>query len=288
MMLWKGVWNILLIAISAVLFGYAFYKKRDLKLIVFLFFLAGLIYIFEMVILIFFQGYEFKPRFMGNPDKDNIAGALVSDFFIVPSASIVLSVFRRGFKAMIVVSMLFMIIEEAFLKLNIYQHYWWKTIYTGISLPMLFWIGTKVWGYITHRIPDRLKRFWLLYFCHISLHSTLFYPLVVINAFSLKIGWFENPYRDWVAFGLTYRCLFYSLAAAFVAVNRKNRKLFFAGYLCMLGTCVLLNQWGILHIFAWYFVLLLLFVDGSALYVLTLFDRMLTGKKKTAKPSQHA
>lgn len=154
---------------------------------------AGMIYVFEFVILLAFDAYEYKPHVLPIPYYDSVLGAVVSNMFVVPVAAMLIAVFRLR-----VGVLLFALgiggIEWLFLRLNVYEEHWWRIWYTIPSLAVFFGFA-KLWlrklregrsGYV----------FVSMWMASWSLAGTLIYAMALTGVRTFHLGVFDNVYRD--------------------------------------------------------------------------------------------
>ncbi|MGC5323990.1 hypothetical protein [Brevibacillus sp. SYSU BS000544] len=211
----------------------------------------------EYIVMILLPGYQYLPQI--NPDEwvDNLLGAFVSDFFIVPSVALVIAVFRLRLVWSVIFAIGFMGIEWLFLSLGIYKHFWWQTIYTGIGIFIYFCIGKKIWAY-TQNIERKnfiiIIYFFLLYLM-LNGRST-FFLVHLLHIVKFHIGWFNNPTRDHMAFA----GLFNEMTALLLTISFMLKRYYrWVGiFLLVLLDCVL-YKWNILQTASiWYLIVVIL------------------------------
>ncbi|WP_432666399.1 hypothetical protein R9X47_08615 [Wukongibacter baidiensis] len=216
------IWYLGLTIISLLVTGFTLWKKKNLKLIPFYFFLSVIIIYLEYVIFIIFESYTYRPNVLQNPYFDNILGAVVSDFFSVPAAAFAIAAFQLNYIWMISISILFMGIEYIFLKLNIYEQHWWKTIYTGIGLLIHFKISKEFWKSLSQTPSKTYVRIISLYASYHSIHGLLTYFLIVsFNLYLFHIGLVSNPFRDHFIVNVIYSIIIGWIAAIIIGFDLK-------------------------------------------------------------------
>lgn len=158
-------WYIGLVAVSFVLITAALLHRRDWKLIVLHTNVSSLIHPFEVVVLTA-DGYRYLPDIL--PTRaDNYVGAYISDFFIIPASAVVISAFSLSWRSILCIAAIFTGVDWFFNVIGIYRHFWWKSIYTGIGLIVLYAISGWIWSGIQKRrqsLPFRLLIIHLSYF----------------------------------------------------------------------------------------------------------------------------
>lgn len=216
------VWYFILTVVSIIIAGFTFFKKRNLKLVPFYFFLSAIIIYLEFVIMIIFESYTYYPKVLEDAYFDSILGGIVSDFFSVPAVAFAIAAFQLNHIWIALGSIIFMGIEYAFVKLQIYVHHWWKTIYTGVGLLIHFKIAKQFWKSLIQNPPKRYIRIISLYSSYHVIHGLLAFVLVVnFNLFYFHPGWVSNPSRDHMIFNVIYTIIISSIAAIIVGFKLK-------------------------------------------------------------------
>lgn len=156
--MWRKMWGkkkinkypyIILGIVHLIMLLYTFYKNKDRKkLTVLLLSYIGFAYIFEYIIVSFNQAYLYKPHFLKQKDKDNIMGAVLSQFFYVPTVALFITTFKLGWKAKLMFSVYFVLIEKLFIRLGIFKNKWWLITYTFLLIPISFVFNDKWLNYL--------------------------------------------------------------------------------------------------------------------------------------------
>lgn len=171
-------WYYGLVLLSLVLLAAALNHRRDWKLPVLHLIVFGIIQPFELFVLTT-NGYVYLPGVFGTA-IDNILGAIVSDFFIIPAVAVLLNALELSWYPAVGAAAIFTVIDWYFSLLDIYRHFWWKSIYTGIGLTILFMLSTRVWhGLKQHKAPR--------WFCLAVIYFTYF-PLQALITFAFNQG----------------------------------------------------------------------------------------------------
>lgn len=209
---------------------------------------------------------------------DSALGAVVSNGFIAPSACVFIATFGVGFWWILLIVAGFMGIEEIFIYLGIYEHYWWKTIYTGISFTILFSTGKWLWHKINNSNHSYFFRLIVLYLINVSLQgSVIFFYIVLFHHIEYRPGWFEDPSRDNIAFATLFVHIDSTLFA--LVVSLRAHWLWKAVLVAGLGCCFLwLIRLGIFFTSGiWPVIVLILFQIGL-LQLLNGLNRIVTVK----------
>lgn len=133
--------------------------------------MAAVIHPFELIVL-FFDAYRYFPGILPG-DADNYLGAYVSDLIIIPATVVAIRAFSISWPARLIIVIFFTFVDWFFTVLGIYQHYWWKSIYTGFGLIVLFAISDRLWAYLDSLHPPRPYRLLTIYLTYTPLHATL-------------------------------------------------------------------------------------------------------------------
>ena len=259
-----------------VLFVVSWRKAANKKIFIFYLCMAGFVYYFEFLVLVVLKCYEYILGVFKDPYLDNILGANVSDGFIVPITTVFIAVFDLGIVWIAFIVLCFLGIEELFLYLQVYKHYWWKTIYTGLGLFIQFGLGKWIWQYIQFHSKRFIVSFGVLYFANITIQATfLYYSSAIFNIIYYRVSWFDEPTRGHIAF----EALFAFVVSIFFASVVKAHYLWkFLLIVCIAGLNVILTKNGILEIPGYWVIALLSMVQVGYLFILKYFANILEEK----------
>ena len=169
------IWYVLLGIITLFELIYTFFKAEK-RSQVFAFFITilGVFLWIETPLVIFFKAYTYYPKILTqvpNPFDDVLAGNLFSQFSIA-AAALLMVVRKLKYYWYLIFAVLYSLIEELFLALGIYKHYWYQTWMTFVFFPLLFWLVKIMYEKITSGIKP------LFYYVYIF---TGFFPLYIIT-----------------------------------------------------------------------------------------------------------
>ncbi|WP_170006764.1 hypothetical protein [Bacillus fonticola] len=166
--------------------------------------IAGLAYLFELFIFVVGHSYAYNPGVLPEPFYDSTLGAISSQGFAVPIAAVATGVFQLNWKWMVGIIAFFFGIEVLFLRLDLYEHRWWETWMTSISLFVAFPF-CKWWMRKLCSSPSVWLQFISIYLFQVSIHTTsMFFLMAVFHLFTFCPGWFSDPSRDAVALMASY------------------------------------------------------------------------------------
>jgi len=133
------IWYLLLLLTSIIAIFLSLYKARNPKFtIAFLFSVIGLTFLLEAVLVIALKAYIYHPKIVSDSFLDSVFGNYFSQISI-SSTSVLITIFNLSSLWYFVFALIYYLIEELFIKLGIYEHFWYKSIYTSIGLIPLFW-----------------------------------------------------------------------------------------------------------------------------------------------------
>ncbi|HZG15521.1 MAG TPA: hypothetical protein VE710_10900 [Candidatus Bathyarchaeia archaeon] len=192
----------LIIVICISIFLWLIVRTRQYQSVVLYLAFVGMVYIFEYFVLVILDAYRYYPTFIANAYLDNILGAFVSNFAVVPTFALLIAVLQLHGGWIVAIALLLGATEWLFLELGIYQLNWWKISYTILGLLFFFWLA-RLW----YQKVMEGKRFFVYItfqmFSFTVVDSTIFLMLLSgIRQF--QPGVFENIYRDDVFFTALY------------------------------------------------------------------------------------
>lgn len=164
-------WYYGLIIASLLLLAAAFWFRKDWKLLVLHLSIASLIHPVEVVVLTL-HGYHYSPGILSSP-IDTILGAYISDFFIVPASAVFISAFSLSWRSILCSAAIFTGIDWYFTILGIYQHFWWRSIYTGLGLIILYAISAWLWTALNKYRQPLWFRLLIIHLSYFSLQSSI-------------------------------------------------------------------------------------------------------------------
>ena len=168
-------WYYGIVIVSIILTAVSLRRRPDWKLLVLHLTIASIIYPVEVFIFLT-KGYEYKPDILAYPPgADNILGAYISDFLIVPASAVLIQAFALSWPVILCIAGLFTCIDWFFTVLGIYRHFWWKSVYTGIGLMILYTVSDWLWTRIKNQHPSLWFRLFIIYLTFFSLQGVFFF-----------------------------------------------------------------------------------------------------------------
>ena len=183
---------LILFIIHTFLIGLAFYKSKNKKeIIIFLGSIMGFSYLLEFFVLNLFKGYKYMPNVLRNKSLDNFLGAFLSQSIFVPFTAVYLTLTKSGITKKMLGGIYFSLIELLFLRLGVYKHNWWRTVYTLILIPIYFVIS-DYWYYMLAKKNELIRK--ISFFLMIMVTET---NLFLLLAFLRKIRFGWGRYHAW-------------------------------------------------------------------------------------------
>lgn len=138
------IWYILLSCLTVVELIVVFVRQEKRKFVLAYYLtLTGTTLFFETILFIVFRAYYYYPMIIQTSSFDDaLAGNLFSQFSLGATALLV-AVFNLGNYWIILFAGIYGIIEELFLALGIYKHYWYQTWMTVFLMTIFFWWAKK-------------------------------------------------------------------------------------------------------------------------------------------------
>lgn len=206
---------------------------------------AGMIYLFEVFVLVIFQGYSYHLELMPHSHLDSMIGAVASNLITVPAVGIFIAFHQLRWPWMFAFALLLGGMDVLFVHLDIYRHAWWKSYYSVVTAFLFFWICTRWLQRMKEGRPVTRYLTSILYtFCVID--SMLFIPMLM-GWRRVHFGIYENIERDDVI-----STVITALCIAFVICNAAywsdKRRYWPAAWMFVLACLYGMNRLGYLDV----------------------------------------
>ena len=278
------IWYVLLGLSSIISIVLTFYKSNNRKFLIgFSFSVLGTTFFAETVLLTITNGYRYLPRLMNDAFLDSIAGNYFSQLALT-STSILIVIYKLPTIWSFIFAGAYFLIEELFLELGIYQHFWYRTWYTPIAVLLMFWTVKKWYRYMQSSPKS--------FICYITLFlgaSSLFSITVAFYFFAFAIEVinfkfiFNEFFRNQAIFAVSFRSIWIIIM---IVLHRLNLKLICKGsafVFLFIAQYILINLKFITIKDGWFWAVTLLNIAGSYLAVV-LIDYLL---KHAGKSTSH-
>ncbi|MGG1516704.1 hypothetical protein ABE504_14895 [Paenibacillus oryzisoli] len=227
---------------------------------------AGMIYVFEVFVLVVFEAYTYYPKFLKNPYLDSMVGATFSNFFIIPSIGVLLAFYqpRRlwiGFFALTMGG-----IDMLFIRLKLYSHEGWTSWYTIFAL-LFFFMMCRIW---IRKIQEGNRPFCYLTYLMFAFSTTdsIMFTLLLSGLRRLKMGLYQNPYRDDVILTVSSAFVISLLLGSVIYATNKRRYWAAAWVISIIGQYILYRTGHlILFVKPWIYAVAYLAFLGLATWI---------------------
>lgn len=157
------IWFLLLFISSIVSAILILHKAQNPRFaFAFLFSAIGISFVFEAILVLGFKAYSYYPKLFRDSYLDIIFGNYFSQIS-VSATSLLLAVYESSYIWYGVFGFIYFLIEVLFIKLGIYEHFWYKSVYTFFAF-ILFASLIKIWYKSSKDSKSRLINYLCLYF----------------------------------------------------------------------------------------------------------------------------
>ncbi|KAB2496230.1 hypothetical protein [Priestia endophytica] len=223
----------ILLVLSLLLTVFILWRKSNKRLLLLFLFIGGLAHLLDFFIMFILNSYVYKPHFVQNPYYDNMLGSLVSQTFVYPTAALIVVAYNWSIFRVFLLSFLFMGIETLFLSLDIYEHFWWKTFYTGIFMFIGFLIAKKWYEGMNKGDESKWRNFLTLYFVVFVISGVGISLITVFTSLNtLSTDFFSDGEREQIILATIYIGIvnfLYSMSVVYSA-----NSLYTYGLLCII------------------------------------------------------
>ncbi|TYP73355.1 hypothetical protein [Paenibacillus methanolicus] len=250
----NAYWYIGLSIVSLVVLTIVLVRAKAVRAVFFVLIMTQMAYLIETVIYIFGNSYFYRPGFLKDSAYyDSNMGALASNMLVIPTAALLIAVYRLQWRGILVAIALIGAIEWLWVKLELYTLYWWRIEYTAIGLTMYFPFARIVYERL-RRPAAGLLHSALLFLCVAPILGTLhIVPIMLFMNRGYDPGWYGDPAHDTTAFSAIY----YVVMSLVIVTATKMRRgaawvKALAIALIIFGVTRLLLATDLLRIYAWW------------------------------------
>lgn len=221
-------WYISLAVIGLGFAAYAIYKKRyvtDLSTwFVFYLFSTGVTWFGEVIVLVVFNSYAYKPGVFQNYLFENLVGHLLLNSTLWPSAAVLVVAYRLRYGWLFLIAAVFILLEYLFLKYGMYEQHWWR-YYMTVTATILYLVILKKWFPLMNEVRRGLPRLITLYFAafviiHLPIPLMLFYGKQYYSVFVT-----QDIYQSSTIFIVFYQLVETSVVMFFLFLDKWYWKL---------------------------------------------------------------
>lgn len=278
------IWYILLAVTSIISLVLALIKSKNRKLtIVFTLATLGFVYLVESLLVGSFNSYSYHPKIVNDPFMDTVLGNVFSQVSISTTSALAI-VFELSYKWYFIFAIIYFLIEELFIKLGIYEHFWYKSIYTLIGFVPLLWF-IKKW-YTGLIISSK----YFIYYATLFLGTFALAANSIIQPFRLtNIQIFKaNFYESWSKNHTTVAIIYgFFLVNILINLHRWRLKWLWKGtaFAVLFIAQYALYKSGVIYIKnGWFFTVTLIDILGFYFWVVVLDHLLRRGKVCSPSP----
>jgi len=166
------IWYVLLGITSAISLLIAWKRSvRPKFLLAFTAAMLGFTYHIEAILILWFKAYTYYPKIVADPFQDAVLGNVFSQVSISTTAALIIA-YHLSYLWSFLFAGIYLVIEEYFLLLGIYVHYWYKSFITTIGIITLFFLFKKWYDRLLYR-PRLFIQYLTIYFGSFALYANL-------------------------------------------------------------------------------------------------------------------
>ncbi len=199
------IWYILLAVTSAAVIVLIFLKTRvRKKTFAFLFAVLGFTYSIEVSLLLLFKAYTYYPMIRpGDPFFDSVLGNIFSQVSVSSSAVLICVLglskwWLAGFSAA------YFLIDVLFVQLGIYEHYWYRSVFTLAGF-FIYGLAIKYWYKRLFHGSSNWIYYITFYFCTFAISANIVGTMLkLLGVRIFQSGFYPDPARSHTAAALIY------------------------------------------------------------------------------------
>ncbi len=196
-------------------------KKKDYyKNIMFFLFAMMFAFVCEMIVLLFFDSYSYRPGIYTDYYAENIFGHIIPNATLWPAVALLVAACSLRYRWVILIAVIFTILDILYTSLGIYVHNWWQTWMTTVGGFGYLALMQK-WYFRLSSNRTGVLRFITFWFALLVILKLPISMLLLTGTQLTYIGWFENLYRDSGVFSVSYNTALTFLCTFFIFVLKK-------------------------------------------------------------------
>lgn len=170
------IWFLLLFITSIISTVLILHKANNPRFaFAFLFSTIGISFVFEAILVLGLNAYSYYPKIFQDSYLDIIFGNYFSQIS-VSTTSLLLAIYNLSYIWYVFLGIVYFLIEVAFIKLGIYEHFWYKSIYT--------FFGFVIFSFLTKKLYVSAKNSTNRFINYIS----LYFSIASFSTFTIFLG----------------------------------------------------------------------------------------------------
>lgn len=275
------IWFVILGVSILIEIGITLWKAENRKYVIALFIIvSGITFVLEVTIFCFLKAYDYYPMLVPKSRiDDGLAGNLFSQFSITATA-LLLAVLKPKWFWSFIAAAAYGAVEESFLILGVYRHYWYRTWMTLFGVLFIIWIAKKLYtGSFAY--DSRIRRYIFISFGLYTLHMpTVFWIQILTGVIVLNTGLFPDAMNS---YALVCLINLFTISAVCMYCYFSNIKFIYKSIiiLTLYGAVYFAERIHLLYIKAgWFLMFSTLDIFGMMLFVF-IMDRLLPKQSNT-------
>lgn len=208
---------------------------------------------------------------------DALVGNLFSQFSVSATALLIAVLKLRQFWYF-VFAIIYVLIEELFLRLGIYEHYWYETWMTFVGLVLLFWLVNKIYTSSLNNIGLMLKRTYIFFGLYTLHMPIIFWGFKISGIIEPNMNLLPDQWDSYAFIALAN--LFFLSVSCMVIYFTISKSIFKIGAISILYLVLYIaDQTGILKVKeGWFLIFSIINILGMYFFVY-LLDKFYTSKR---------
>ena len=200
---------------------FVLYKKKNYyENIMFFLFAMMFAFVCEMIVLLFFDSYSYKPGVYTDYYAENIFGHIVPNATLWPAVALLVATYSLRYRWILLIAVIFTLLDILYTSLGIYEHHWWQTWMTAVG-GFCYLALMQKWYFRLSSNRTHVLRFITFWFALLVLLKLPISTLLLTGTQLTYVGWFENLYRDSGVFSVFYNAVLTFPCTFFFCVLRK-------------------------------------------------------------------
>lgn len=273
------IWYVLLLITSLISIALIIRKTPTPKFTVaFLVSVIGFTFVLEAILALALEAYIYHPKIVADLFLDSVFGNYFSQLSL-SSTVVLISTFNLSYLWCLGFAITYYFIEELFVHLSIFEHFWYRSVYTIVGFILLTWVVRGWFRKVTqerNRLLDYVSQF-LAVFAAYSFTIILTQRLLGVQIFKGHI--YADMSKDHTTTGLLYQFI---VINALIILSQSKLRIGIKGIvLIVLGIVqYLLCQVGFIYITPGWFVIVTTFDLGGCYYLISLFQGLYAKRKQ--------
>lgn len=208
-------------AVGLALTAYTVYRKRTIPELAAFFCTATVFsYFFELIVLALLKSYDYKPGVFADPAAESTLGHIITNTFLWGGTAIAVAALSLSFGWILLIAISYMLTEVLFIRLGIYEQYWWRTWMTGVGCIIFFEI-VKLWYAKMFEHRQGLLRFLTFHQVSVFMIQVPTVVIVLAGKFDVSLTVLDRRVMNTVAVAYAYYSVELLVCTFFLLIARR-------------------------------------------------------------------